>query len=103
MTMSQLMKMAHTLRSAFRCGMSESLRMAWAYKRGSSHAYSILLVSGGRAIGFGHSYDEVRKARIAEEHALIAKGKKPLGSYETNMEPYAPAIEAVSIAMKLAA
>lgn len=92
MTPNQIAAMADKLDSAFRCGMPQALTMASAYGGGLTHAYEISWLDGTRSVGFGSSYDEVRKARIDEVNAAVALGRKPIGSHETNMEPYAAEI-----------
>lgn len=108
MTLAQIMKMAHTLRKALRCGMSVALRMAWAYRRGFSHAYEISWANGTRSLGFGRSYDEVRRACVIEVRDAyyingLPIGLAAIGSHETNMQPYAPAVEPVAVPLPIAA
>lgn len=92
MTDTLAMTLANALDAAFRCGMTQAVAMASAYGRGFTHAYAISWLDGSRSLGFGKSYDEVRAARIAEVNAGVAAGRKPIGSHETNMEPYAAEI-----------
>lgn len=93
MTLSQIMTLANKLNAALRCGKSQALKMAWAYRRGATYAYEISWMNGTRTFGFGKSYDEVRAARIDEVNAGVALDRKPIGSHETNLEPYALAVE----------